>query len=523
MLSVDEIKRQCKLIVSGNGKKQYNLLVRLLPVFNEVSFTKDDVDNEGELRHLTISLSQVFNKLFERGHLQVSKCNNEKEKEFVEWCRKLYGIFKNKLLGCMSSIPFENSLAMDCLDVYMKMIEQESVHFASSDDVPFFPNKTLKKLVNTLFCYEYPGDIMIRTGESTNYLWLYFVDEYYKKYVDVQFYTQAELVNAFPEAPCIAAKWLSLCNHDNHYDNESADLEVFVPNPPGAMENESKFKSNFEYNWLYVLNLPSLTEAQYKTILLILHKRITPHFQNPTKLMDFLTDAYNVEKGVTPILALNGLFDLMKRYNLEYPNFYTKLYQLLTPDLMHVKYRSRFFRLMDLFLSSTHLSANLVASFIKKLARLSLDAPPSAVVSVIPFAYNLLKRHPSCMIMLHDPEFIRNPFGTKEENDQLALRKAQYQDPFDNEQLNPELTNAIDSSLWELQTMTAHYHPNVATLAKILSQPFQKLSYNMEDFLDWSYDSLLAAEASRKMKILPSLEFEQFDSLFGGYIESVKW
>jgi hypothetical protein len=36
----------------------------------------------------------------------------------------------------------------------------------------------------------------------------------------------------------------------------------------------------------------------------------------------------------------------------EYPNFYSQLYSLCRPAVVHVKYRSRFYRLLDLFLSS---------------------------------------------------------------------------------------------------------------------------------------------------------------------------
>ncbi|AMD21947.1 HFR092Cp [Eremothecium sinecaudum] len=523
MLSVDEIKKQCKAVLGSNGKKHSNCLVRLLQLYGEMSLNGGDIEHETELRYLTISLSRVYAKLFAAGWLSLSKGSDDKQKQFTEWCRKTYMNYKSKLLVCISSIPVENSLGIDCVDAYMRMLEQEATYFASSAEVPFFPNKTLKKLVVALLRCEYANEVSGRTGESKNALWLYFVDNYYKKYVDVQFYTQAELVDSFPTSSSVAAKWLSMCNHDNHYDDESADLEVFVPNPPSAMENESKFKSNFERNWLYILGLRDLSTEQHKTILLIIHKRITPHFQNPTRLMDFMTDSYDLDNDVIPILALNGLFDLMQRYNLEYPNFYAKLYRLLTPKLMHVKFRSRFFRLMDLFLSSTHISSNLVASFIKKLARLSLDAPPAAVVSIIPFVYNLIKKHPTCMIMLHNPSYIRDPFSTIETQQELRSRIANYKDPFDDNEKNPEITGAIRSSLWELEAMMSHYHPNVATLAKVFKQPFLKHSYNMEDFLDWSFDSLLAAESSRNMKVLPSLEYEQFDTIFGGYIQSVKW
>lgn len=36
----------------------------------------------------------------------------------------------------------------------------------------------------------------------------------------------------------------------------------------------------------------------------------------------------------------------------DYPNFYQKLYALLDRHVMHVKYRARFFRLLDTFLAS---------------------------------------------------------------------------------------------------------------------------------------------------------------------------
>jgi U3 small nucleolar RNA-associated protein 19 len=67
---------------------------------------------------------------------------------------------------------------------------------------------------------------------------------------------------------------------------------------------------------------------------------------------------------------------------------------------LHSKYRARFFRLLDTFLRSTLLSSALVASFIKRLSRLALTAPPAGVIIVVPFVYNLFKRHKGCMVML---------------------------------------------------------------------------------------------------------------------------
>ncbi|SCU80064.1 LADA_0B04852g1_1 [Lachancea dasiensis] len=532
-LSKSEIATCAKRIASTSDRRNYNDIVKLISQYPDFSKVQESSFEEDEhtLRYLTMALMPVFGKLFARGQLNPSKAASEKEKFLSQWCRKVYNSYKAKLLQCISSLSFETSLALDCLDVYMQLLEQEAIYLASHDGAPFFPNKTLKALIVALLKSNIQGSVDAADGHSKNSVILEFSASYYKKYVDIQYYFQAEtaqlvadseMMESF-DATQLFAKWLSIMNHDNHYLSEEADLEIYVPQPPQAMENEAQYKSNLEKNWLALLNLNGLPITQYKTTLLVLHKRIIPYFQAPTKLMDFLTDSYNLGDDVVSLLALNGLFELMRRYNLEYPNFYQKLYLLVTPRLMHVKHRSRFLRLTDLFLSSTHISANLVASFIKKLARLTLDSPPSAIVSVFPLVYNLIKRHPTCMIMLHDPDYIDDPFATPEQVASLKERKEQYTDPFKIDEKNPEFTNAINSSLWELESLTSHYHPNVATLAKIFSQPFRKHNYNLEDFLDWSYDSLLQAEVTRKLKVLPALEFEEQGTIFGEYVRCVEW
>lgn len=81
-------------------------------------------------------------------------------------------------------------------------------------------------------------------------------------------------------------------------------------------------------------------------------------------------------------------------------------------------------------------------------------------------------------------------------------------DLFDPSETDPMLTRAIDSSLWELETLTTHYHPNVATLAKIIGEQFTKREYQLEDFLDHSYASLIDAELGKALKKVPVVEFE---------------
>lgn len=229
---------------------------------------------------------------------------------------------------------------------------------------------------------------------------------------------------------------------------------------------------------------------------------IEPWFTRPELLMDFLTDSYN-EGGAISLLALSGLFYLIQEKNLDYPQFYAKLYSLLDADLLHSKHRSRFFRLLNTFLSSTHLPATLVASFIKRLSRLALNAPPSAIVVIVPFMYNLFKSHPTCTFMMHR-EIRDKKFAS-------AIESEGLEDPFDPNETDPTLTNAIESSIWEIETLQSHYHPNVAAIARIISEQFTKQAYNLEDFLDHTYQGMVQGElgtGEKPLRKVPVVEYQ---------------
>jgi len=239
-------------------------------------------------------------------------------------------------------------------------------------------------------------------------------------------------------------------------------------------------KKHAQGAWLALMRT-EMTKERRKKILGLMTTSIAPWFIKPELLMDFLSDSYDTG-GSTSLLALSGVFYLIQERNLDYPSFYRKLYSLLDTNVLHSKHRSRFFRLLDTFLASTHLPAVLVASFIKRLSRLTLNAPPAGIVAVVPWIYNLLKRHPTCTFMIHRE--VRSP-AEKE-----ALENEGMEDPFVAGEPDPMMTNAIESSLWEIVMLQSHYHPNVATLAKIISEQFTKQAYNLEDFLDHSYGSV---------------------------------
>ena len=243
-------------------------------------------------------------------------------------------------------------------------------------------------------------------------------------------------------------------------------------------------KKQAQEAWLAMLSC-KLSKQQRKTVLSLFSDRVVPWFTKIELLMDFLTTSFD-SGGSTSLLAFSSIFHLIQEKNLDYPQFYYKLYSLLNSDVLHSKHRARFFRLLATFLASTHLPAALVASFMKRLSRLSLFAPPSGVVIVIPFIYNLLKNHPTCTFMIHRKKEYSD-YWTEEGMD----------DPFNCEEPDPMKTFAIESSLWELHALQSHYQPNVATVAKIISEQFTKHSYNLEDFIDHSHSTVCSYSVCR--------------------------
>lgn len=304
-----------------------------------------------------------------------------------------------------------------------------------------------------------------------------------------------------PETLEILISMLSECDT---VPGPSHEFEIFYTKSSKKNKkllSANSHKKRAQEAWLAVLR-NDLSQSQRKALLRIMAPTIEPWFNRPELLMDFLTDSYNVG-GATSLLALSGLFYLIQEKNLDYPQFYPKLYSLLDADLLHSKHRSRFFRLLNTFLASTHLPASLVASFIKRLSRLALNAPPTAIVAIVPWIYNLLKNHPSCTFMMHR--------AIRDEGFKAELEAQGMDDPFDPSEPDPTLTDAIESSLWEIETLQSHYHPNVAAIARIISEQFTKQAYNLEDFLDHTYQGMVQAElglGEKPLKRTPVVEYQ---------------
>jgi U3 small nucleolar RNA-associated protein 19 len=464
------------------SRKHYNNIATLIHTSRQ-----PDAEHEAPIL-AAVALCRVFSRLLATGDMVKSKGMGEAEAVIASWLKERYKEFIHVLLKdfLQSDHPPKQSVALTLL---MRLVQEESK--AQKDySVKSGP---LLKLVETLLFL--PADDPNRDE---------FAEKYFKQFDDVRYYTfQAirdimDLDLEMPTRHLVAANCLSLLSTLEEVPKSQADIQNFytqskVKSPISSLR---AYREKAQQAWLATMRA-GLTKDQRKTILTAFSHQIAPWFQQPEMLMDFLTDSYNVG-GATSLLALSGLYYLISEKNLDYPSFYLKLYSLLDEGLLHSKHRSRFFRLLDTFMSSTHLPAALVASFIKRLSRLALHGPPAGVVVVVPWVYNMFKRHPACTFMMHRE--IRDP----ELKD--TLEDQGMDDPFDMNESDPMLSNAIESSVWELEALQSHYHPNVATLAKIISEQFTKRSYNLEDFLD--HTALLDVELNRDLKKDPEVEFE---------------
>nr|KJB79721.1 hypothetical protein B456_013G064000 [Gossypium raimondii] len=248
-----------------------------------------------------------------------------------------------------------------------------------------------------------------------------------------------------------------------------------------------KMKLKFTKAWISFLRLPIPVNV-YKEVLATLHQAVIPHLSNPIILC---------------VMALSSLFILMTQHGLEYPNFYEKLYALLSPSIFMAKHRAKFFQLLDSCLKSPLLPAYLAAAFAKKLSRLSICVPPSGELVIIALIHNLLRRHPSINCLVHKEDGDENE---EDKNDSGSEKRPGF-DHFNSEESNPIKSNAMRSSLWEIDTLRHHYCPPVSrfvlSLENDLTVRSKTTEMDIKDFSSGSYATIFGDEIRRRVKQVP--------------------
>ncbi|KAM3939934.1 nucleolar complex protein 4 homolog [Leptodactylus fuscus] len=448
--------------------------------------------------------TRLFEALLEKGDIYIGDLPAEDDRDsdslsaedkYKIWMRDRYNSCLSRLVEFLYS-DFIDVPAM-ALCMLMKFVQLEGkfpLESATWKDSYRFPRHLLKIVIDgLLYKKDTTGHVIDRFKE-------------FLEYDDVRYYTMSLINESLAQAqntkepiPLMFLEnviWLlSVINmpDDGELTNYLITQKEKIDDwKPAKLKEHRKI---FERVWMAFLK-NKLTVRQYKKVLSMLHDSILPHMLKPALMIDFLTAAYDIGGSIS-LLALDGLFYLIHHHNLEYPNFYKKLYSLLNPSVFLTKYRARFFELANLFLSSTHLPVYLVAAFAKRLSRLSLTASPQALMMIIPFICNLIRRHPACRPLIHRPAA-----------EDLAS------DPFIMEEEDPAKCRALESSLWELEALQNHYYPNVVRAANVISRALSAQETDISELLELSSVQLVEKDMKKKYHTVP-LEFEPAQGFLG--------
>lgn len=285
--------------------------------------------------------------------------------------------------------PVESTQA---LVTAMKLLSYEGKYQLDSADN--FPISRLRNILLKLLSYEKVNVLLFqRYQEYTNYKDILFytwkllpglVSPKCSSFNDIYVENLLHLISTIGSLVIKEEDEKTLCIEDNNfkYDYSSA-------------------KKYLNKVWAYVM-LWKHNETTHRQLLIILLEKVLEHLDKPLLLTDFLMESLDVG-GPISLLSLQGIFILIQHHNLTYPNVYEKLYSMFEPEIFHTKFKARLFYLADIFLSSSHLPENLVAAFVKRLARLSLVAPPQDILIILYFIGNLTIRHPGLKRLIFHP------------------------------------------------------------------------------------------------------------------------
>eukprot|EP00163_Fabomonas_tropica_P018651 TRINITY_DN33046_c0_g1_i1.p1 TRINITY_DN33046_c0_g1~~TRINITY_DN33046_c0_g1_i1.p1 ORF type:complete len:557 (+),score=8.62 TRINITY_DN33046_c0_g1_i1:293-1963(+) len=474
-----------------------NIIIDILETF-------ESDNREKVAQTATTVLSTFLSTMYKQGlHLQVQKSQDNSAPGtsgdvFAQWLRRVYARTTTSFLSVLSSSDTsEKTLIciLDALRVCVSLSDEGPAQYRS------LRNSLLTKVLTALVTRKEPSPKVITT----------FVQEWCS-YSDVLYYTFKNFASLFTKTSSsssqldIRTAYAILGRLKVPDDSESLN-HCLVGNDEKESAETPNWQSQkgirkvFTTCWIEFLNL-ALPVDIYKDVLVRLRDHVLPQFTKPILLLDFLTTSYNIG-GVISVLALNSLFLLMTKYNLEYPSFFPKVYSHLTPDIFFVRYRARFFKLLHLFFSSTHLPSYLVAAFIKRLARLALVAPPHGALVSMSLIQYLIVRHPQCMTLVTRTTTANVDVG---------------EDPFQDDESDPAQSHALESSLWEVATLKNHYDPVVARMAETFEGEINQTEVGVLDLIGMTYDSSFDTQISRKTRRAAPLEFHFRSEEFSRWI-----
>ncbi|XP_004535222.1 nucleolar complex protein 4 homolog A [Ceratitis capitata] len=483
-----------------NSRRHANNLVDIIAYF-EHSLKENE-----SIAATVLTLEVVFVELLKRREMckdsvPLKPKDESPETKYREWLRQRY---EEALCLMHSAFDHEKSAeASQALVTSIKLLAAEGKYPLDKSDEPCkFPKQRLRNILQKLLSSEKSQNVLLQRFKE------------YSEYLDLLFYSwkllqqlasrtafsnevfacnYLELINALPVTKDVQEQQKLLCI--THSNENSAQPECL---------DYAQTRKCINKVWLSLMQwTDGIQEPVHRQMLIILLERVLPHLDKPILLTDFLMDSLDCG-GPISLLALQGIFTLIQKHNITYPNIYEKLYSMFEPEIFHTKFKARLFYLADIFLSSTHLPENLVAAFVKRLARLSLIAPPQDAVIILYFIGNLILRHPGLKRLICA---------------QAAIEVSR--DPFVMEERDPTKSNALDSSLWEVVSLQKHAIPAVANAARFISQPLPSTEWDLSSVLELKEDDIFDQEIAKKSKQY-ALAFERPQSLYLAHDDKIK-
>lgn len=86
-------------------------------------------------------------------------------------------------------------------------------------------------------------------------------------------------------------------------------------------------------------------------------------------------------------------------------------------------------------------------------------------------------------------------------------------DPYIMEERDPVKSNAILSSLWEIQTLQSHVLPSIAAAARFINEPIPSVEWDLSEVLGKTSDDMFDKEIKKRSKEI-ALTFEKPTSLY---------
>ncbi|CAG5035041.1 unnamed protein product [Parnassius apollo] len=443
-----------------NSRKHANNLADILQMFDAES------DN---YTPLLLTIEVIFSELLKRGDLvqeiiPLKPIDHSPEAEYTRWLNECYEAALVRCLECIRRGRTNSRL--QALVTACKLMQIEGQNPLETTNGYYFPSVRLKNIFTVLLDSDITMSAPIaRFQEFTEYkdvqqygLKVLSTIGYKKSPSSIYMQNYLELLDKLL-ANEIPPEFKNKMKERD--DDKEEKLLCAAEGKPQFKYHAAVCRRHANRCWGFACQWALCEQPRaHRRALLLLVERLMPLLARPHLATDMLCDSLDAG-GPISMLALQGVLELVRRHNIDYPDMYDRLYAMFEPEMFATRYKRRLVHLADIFLSSTHLPEGLVAAFAKRLSRLALVASPEDAISLLQLVSNLLLRHPALKrVICYE--------------DTPAIMCA---DPYVMEETSAVGSRALGSSLWELSALRRHAAPAVAaaaTSALSAAQPHQR-------------------------------------------------